>query len=67
MVSQVLKHLPVHWVEQTQLLGTGHAVLQALPYCPDEGRVLILYGDVPLISVESLKTFWKPRRPMHWV
>ena len=54
-VSQALTHLPVNWVEQSQLLGTGHAVLQALPYCPDDQRVLILYGDVPLISVESLK------------
>lgn len=56
MVSQALQHLPVNWVEQTQLLGTGHAVLQALPHCPDDERVLILYGDVPLISVDSLKT-----------
>lgn len=55
MVSQVLNHLPVNWIEQPQLLGTGHAVLQALPHCPDNERVLILYGDVPLISVDSLK------------
>lgn len=55
-VSHALQHLPVNWVEQTQLLGTGHAVLQALPYCADDARVLILYGDVPLISVESLKS-----------
>ena len=55
-VSETLRHLPVNWVEQTQLLGTGHAVLQALPYCADDQRVLVLYGDVPLISVNSLKT-----------
>ena len=55
MVAKVLQHLPVNWVEQPQLLGTGHAVLQALPYCPDGERVLILYGDVPLISVGSLQ------------
>ena len=54
-VSQVLSHLPVNWVEQTQLLGTGHAVLQALPHCPETERVLILYGDVPLISISSLQ------------
>jgi bifunctional UDP-N-acetylglucosamine pyrophosphorylase / glucosamine-1-phosphate N-acetyltransferase len=63
MVSQALKHLPVRWVEQPELLGTGHAVLQALPYCPDEGRVLILYGDVPLISVESLKNLLETTPP----
>lgn len=56
IVSEVLQHLPVNWVEQRELLGTGHAVLQALPYCGDDERVLILYGDVPLISVQSLQT-----------
>lgn len=55
MVSQALKHLPVNWVEQTQLLGTGHAVSQALPHCGDDEQALILYGDVPLISVHSLR------------
>ncbi len=54
-VFEVLKHLPVNWVEQKQLLGTGHAVLQALPNCSEDDQVLILYGDVPLISVESLQ------------
>lgn len=55
IVSQTLSHLPVNWVLQTQLLGTGHAVLQALPHCADDERVLILYGDVPLISIELLQ------------
>lgn len=56
MVSQTLRHLPVNWVEQSQLLGTGHAVAQALPHCGDAEKILVLYGDVPLIAVESLKT-----------
>lgn len=42
------------WVEQTKQLGTGHAVLQALPKIASVDRVLVLYGDVPLISVETL-------------
>ncbi len=42
------------WVEQAQQLGTGHAVMQALPQIPDAARVLILYGDVPLIRVATL-------------
>ena len=58
-VCQALNHLPVNWVEQKEQLGTGHAVLQALPYCKDNDRVLILYGDVPLISVETLKNLLK--------
>lgn len=45
----------VKWVEQKQQLGTGHAVQQALPEINDQDRVLILYGDVPLISEATLK------------
>lgn len=46
----------VLWVEQTEQLGTGHAVKTALPHLSAEGRTLVLYGDVPLIDVETLKT-----------
>lgn len=44
----------VHWVEQDQQLGTGHAVKMALPNLADSGRTLILYGDVPLIDQQTL-------------
>ncbi|MDP2380112.1 MAG: NTP transferase domain-containing protein, partial [Pseudohongiella sp.] len=44
----------VHWVEQTEQLGTGHAVMQAAPSINDDAMVLVLYGDVPLIKPESL-------------
>lgn len=47
-------NLPINWVEQIPQLGTGHAVAQALPYLPKNDIVVILYGDVPLISVETL-------------
>lgn len=45
----------LHWIEQKEQLGTAHAVMQVLPYLnnPDE-KVLILYGDVPLISKQTL-------------
>ena len=43
------------WVEQTERRGTGHAVQQALPVLPAEGRVLVLYGDVPLIRSATLR------------
>lgn len=45
----------MNWVMQDKQLGTGHAVLQAMPHIPDNAQVLVLYGDVPLISRESLK------------
>ena len=44
----------VNWVEQTEQLGTGHAVKTALPHLPAEGRTLVLYGDVPLIDRTTL-------------
>jgi len=42
------------WVEQAEQLGTGHAVRLALETVPDEARVLILYGDVPLLREADL-------------
>ncbi len=42
------------WVEQAQALGTAHAVLQVLPHLDACDQVLICYGDVPLIRVETL-------------
>lgn len=45
----------IQWAMQTEQLGTGHAVAQALPNLPDEARVLILYGDVPLTRAETLQ------------
>ena len=45
----------VNWVLQKDQLGTGHAVLQAMPKIPDDALVLVLYGDVPLISVRTLQ------------
>ncbi len=43
------------FIEQTEQLGTGHAVAQTLPTLRDEAVVLILYGDVPLIKPETLQ------------
>jgi len=42
------------FITQTEQLGTGHAVQQALPKLSEEASVLILYGDVPLISESTL-------------
>src|SRR5438874_4693241 len=49
-------HLPedVRMVEQRERLGTGHAVLQAKDEC-GEGTILVLPGDMPLISAETLE------------
>jgi len=44
----------VNWVTQSQQLGTGHAVLVAMPHIDDKNCVLILNGDVPLVSIDTL-------------
>ncbi len=42
------------YVEQLEQLGTAHAVQQAVPKLHDSSKTLILYGDVPLISPETI-------------
>lgn len=54
-IKLALPDLPVNWVLQEEQLGTGHAVMQALPLIPAEAQVLILSGDVPLIQAETLQ------------
>lgn len=44
----------VEWCEQRRQLGTGHALMQALPGIDDRTPLLILYGDVPLLRPETL-------------
>ncbi|MCB1575583.1 MAG: bifunctional UDP-N-acetylglucosamine diphosphorylase/glucosamine-1-phosphate N-acetyltransferase GlmU, partial [Xanthomonadales bacterium] len=43
------------WVRQAEQRGTGHAVKLAMTAIPDDARVLILYGDVPLIGRDTLE------------
>src|SRR6185369_1319473 len=43
------------WALQAEQLGTGHALMQAMPNVADDELVLVLYGDVPLIDVDTLR------------
>jgi bifunctional UDP-N-acetylglucosamine pyrophosphorylase/glucosamine-1-phosphate N-acetyltransferase len=52
-VLATLAHLPARWTEQKERLGTGHAVMQVADWIRDDGTVLILYGDVPLLKLET--------------
>ena len=45
----------VQWALQAEQLGTGHAVMQAMPNVADDELVLVLYGDVPLIRQATLE------------
>ena len=44
----------LRWALQAEQLGTGHAVQQAMPDTPDSNQVLILFGDVPLLTATTL-------------
>jgi bifunctional UDP-N-acetylglucosamine pyrophosphorylase/glucosamine-1-phosphate N-acetyltransferase len=45
----------LHWALQSEQLGTGHAVMQAIPSIPDDHQVLVLLGDVPLVRTRTLQ------------
>lgn len=45
----------LHWALQAEQLGTGHAVMQAMPAIPDDHEVLVLCGDVPLVRAAPLE------------
>lgn len=55
LVPQVINDDELIWVKQDPQMGTGHALLQTLPHLDSNGVTLVLYGDVPLTSVETLK------------
>jgi bifunctional UDP-N-acetylglucosamine pyrophosphorylase / glucosamine-1-phosphate N-acetyltransferase len=54
-VQQALAQYNINWVLQDQQLGTGHAVMQALPAISGASVVLVLYGDVPLTRLSTLQ------------
>src|SRR4030095_15698665 len=53
-VQTSIGEVPVRWVHQPEQLGTGHALMQAMPSIADDETVLVLYGDVPLVRQETL-------------
>lgn len=54
LLKQTLKADNLNWVLQAEQLGTGHAMQQAAPFFRDDEDIMMLYGDVPLISAETL-------------
>ena len=55
LVQNAFAHEQIKWVEQSEQLGTGHAVKVTLPVLPREGVSLILSGDVPCITEQTLQ------------
>lgn len=54
-VPQAMADDKLTFVLQAEQHGTGHAVKQALPKLSDDGVTLVLYGDVPLTHVATLR------------
>ena len=54
-VREAIGEAGLDWAIQQEQLGTGHAVMQALPHLEPDGTVLVLYGDVPLIATATLR------------
>jgi bifunctional UDP-N-acetylglucosamine pyrophosphorylase / glucosamine-1-phosphate N-acetyltransferase len=57
-VASHLEIPDVVWAMQDQQLGTGHAVMQAMPKLERAGVVLVLYGDVPRIATGTLRSLF---------
>lgn len=45
----------VKYALQAERLGTGHAVMQAIDFIGDDGEILVLYGDTPLITAQTIE------------
>jgi len=60
-VRSAFAAMDVTWIEQAEQLGTGHALMQALPSVKPRDDVLVLYGDVPLIRAETLRALIEAR------
>lgn len=54
-VKRAVSAPELRWALQAEQLGTGHAVQQAMPDTPDANQVLILAGDVPLLTADTLR------------
>lgn len=54
LLKRTLSNDSLNWVLQVEQLGTGHAMQQAAPYLTDDEDVLMLYGDVPCVSSDTL-------------
>lgn len=54
--SQFVEDQDLQWVTQSEQLGTGHAVSCAMPAVDTASRVLVLYGDTPMVARQDLET-----------
>lgn len=58
-LSVLNKNSLISFIDQSPALGTGHAVMMAVPYLNPSFNTLVLYGDVPLITTSTLRKLCK--------
>ena len=63
-VRQSFPSQNINWVTQTARLGTGHAVMQVMPYLGKDVRLLILLGDAPLITANTMQELVNSDAPL---
>ena len=56
LIKNSINSRSISWVLQKMQLGTGHAIQQAISNINDELTCVILYGDVPLITTNTIKS-----------
>lgn len=55
LLQQNISDPQLNWIEQTEQLGTGHAMQIAQPHFKNDEKILMVYGDVPLLSSQTLQ------------
>ena len=55
MLKKAISDNALNWIEQTEQLGTGHAMQMAAPHFKADEKILMVYGDVPLLSEKTLQ------------
>ena len=48
----------ITWSHQSEQLGTGHALAQAMPSVSKNSEILVMCGDTPLITLQSIKALF---------
>jgi len=54
-MKATIKDADLNWIEQSEQLGTGHAMQIAMPHFKADEKILMVYGDVPLLSEDTLQ------------
>jgi len=66
LVKNSINNHSINWIVQEKQLGTGHAVQQAKTIINDKSTCIILYGDVPFISTNTIKSLIAQSRAIHF-